>query len=694
MSETNYKFFNRDLSWLHFNHRVLNEARDMSLPLMERIKFLAIYSNNLEEFYRVRVSYYRNLLRELPEDHPKRIEVQPDKIISEINTMVAQYQNEFSHVFNKEIIPELEENLIFLNRDTTSLTDTQEANLKRIFYNDILPVLQPVLLKKKRIRPFLKTGQLYVVAEFYRKGIPSFIQNVQYGLVKIPTDHNISRFVELPVEKGNYFVMFLEDVVMKYIDTIFPGYNVKNWYNIKMTRDADLDYDDYVGHDLINVISHIESTRELGLPNRFQYDKNMSERLLTFLKETFHLKQEDLVRGGSLHNFRDFFTFPNPLSPRLEYDPMVPLRINELDLADSVLDEVFRNEYLLHFPYQSYNYFIRFLQNAANAPDVTEIKATQYRVASNSAVVDALISAAENGKDVTVFVELKARFDEEANLKYAKEMKKAGIKIIYSIPGLKVHAKVALVKKEDEEGNAQYAGFLGTGNFNEKTARLYVDHGLLTSDERLMDDISTLFDYLEDQRVKPEFNHILVPNFNMVETYKALIEREINHVKDGHDGYICLKMNGLEDPVMIEELYKASKTGVKIDIIVRGVCRLVPNKKYSKNIRLVRIIDRFLEHDRVFMFNNRGKQDLYMGSADWMRRNLYRRVECVFPIYNKKQRKEVIDMLNIQLADNVKAANIGENMENVRLPRTGMPIRSQTAIYEFLKKKTIEKNKA
>lgn len=693
MSETNYKFYNRDLSWLHFNHRVLDEARDRSLPLMERIKFLAIYSNNLEEFYRVRVSYYRNLLRELPDDHPKRIEVKPDKIISQINSLVAQYQNEFSHVFNKEIIPELEENRIFLIKEESFLTDTHEANLKRIFYNDILPVLQPVLLKRKRIRPFLKTGQLYVIAEFYRKGIPNFIQNIQYGLVKIPTDHDISRFVELPEDKGNHYIIFLENVVMKYIDTIFPGYNVKNWYNIKMTRDADLDYDDYVGNDLLKVISHIESTRELGLPNRFQYDKDMSARLLSFLSGTFHLKQEDLVKGGSLHNFRDFFAFPNPVSPRLEYDPMVPLRVSALDMADSVLEEVYRNDYLLHFPYQSYNYFIRFLQNAANNPAVTEIKATQYRVASNSAVVDALISAAENGKDVTVFVELKARFDEEANLKYAQGMKKAGIKIIYSIAGLKVHAKVALVKKVDESGNPHFAGFLGTGNFNEKTARLYVDHGLLSSDIRLMEDLQKLFEYLQDQRVKPKFNHILVPNFNMVETYKALIKREIDHVKQGYDGYICLKMNGLEDPVMIEELYKASSEGVKIDIIVRGVCRLVPNKKYSKNIRLVRIIDRFLEHDRVFVFNNKGKQDVYMGSADWMRRNLYRRVECVFPIFSKKQRKEVIDMLNIQLSDNVKAANIGDNMENRRVAPVGLPIRSQTAIYDYLKTKTQEKNK-
>lgn len=691
MADTNYKYFNRDISWLHFNHRVLEEASDKSIPLMERIKFLAIYSNNLEEFYSVRVSYYRNLIRELPEDHPKRLEVKPDAVIKQINDLVISYQGQFSKIFHNDIIPELEDNRIFLVRDDNELPVTQEANLKRIFNSSILPVLQPVLLQKHRIRPFLKTGQLYVIAEFYRKGIPKLLQNTQYGLVKIPTDHNIPRFIQLPVENDAHYVVFLENVVMRYIDTIFPGYEVKQWYNVKMTRDADLDYDDYVGHDLIKVISHIESSREIGPPNRFQYDRRMPEKLLEFLKIAFHLHDQDMVKGGSIHNFRDFFAFPNPLTPRLEFAPMVPLRIAEIDASDTTLNEVFRNDYLLHFPYQSYHYFIRFLQNAANSPLVTEIKATQYRVASNSAVVDALILAAENGKKVTVFVELKARFDEEANLKYANEMKKAGIKIIYSIAGLKVHAKVAMVYKTDEDGNQKCAGFLGTGNFNEKTARLYVDHGLFTADERIIEDLKSLFAYLEDQHTTPVFNHILVPKFNMVATYMRLIDREIKNVKDGLDGYMCIKMNGLEDPVMIDKLYEASSAGVKIDIIIRGICRLVPDQPYSKNIRLIRIIDRFLEHARVFMFHNNGEEEVYLGSADWMRRNLNRRVECVFPLFNSRHRKEIIDLLKIQLADNVKASYITEDMTNLRVPKKGKIVRSQVAIYDYLKTKKRKK---
>jgi polyphosphate kinase len=685
--ERNYSYFNRDLSWLHFNHRVLNEARDKSLPLYERIKFLAIYSNNLEEFYRVRISYYRNLIRELPAEDPKFQRVQPNKLIDEINGLVSQHQAEFSEIFNNEILPELRNNRIFLLRRKDKLNTSQQAFSKQIFFSNVLPSLQPVILKKRRVKPFLKTGQVYICIKFYRTGIPAWMQRCVYGMVKIPTDHDVARFIEFPEEKGNYYIMFLEDLIMRNIKSIFPGYTVSDWYNIKVTRDADLEYDDYVGEDLIDVIERIGSARELGHPNRFQFDYKMPAGMIDFLKASFNLEDRDLVKGGAIHNFRDFFNFPNPMAPRLENEKIIPLRVRELDDVDSLINEFNRKEYMLHFPYQTYNYFIRYLQEAANDPKVSEIKATQYRVAANSAVVDALITAAENGKKVTVFVELKARFDEEANLRHARDMKQAGIKIIYSIPGLKVHAKLALVIRQNHEGDDQSVAYIATGNFNERTARLYCDHGFFTSESKVIDELKSLFIYLEDQRFKPKFKHILVPNFNMVERFTELIDQEIQHVKNGHEGYICLKMNGLEDPVMVDMLYRASEQGVKIDIIVRGICILVPNQKYSKNIRLIRIIDRFLEHDRVFVFRNNGKEIVYAGSADWMRRNLYRRIECDFPITNKKIKKELIDLLNIQLNDNVKARLIGDDMLNKRVKRTGHPIRSQVEIYNFLKQK-------
>ncbi|MFC0876891.1 polyphosphate kinase 1 [Saccharicrinis sp. FJH2] len=685
--ETSYSYFNRDLSWLHFNHRVLNEARDKSLPLYERIKFLAIYSNNLEEFYRVRLSYYRNLIRELPEDDDKFQRVQPIKLIDEINGLVSQHQAEFSEIFNNEILPELRNNRIFLLRRKDKLNKSQQAFCKQVFVSNVLPSLQPVLLKKRRVKPFLKTGQVYVCIKFYRTGIPTWLQRAVYGIVKIPTDHDVARFIELPEEKGNYYIMFLEDLVMRNIKSIFPGYTVSDWYNIKVTRDADLEYDDYVGEDLIDVIERIGSARELGHPNRFQFDYKMPAGMIEFLKATFNLEDRDLVKGGAIHNFRDFFNFPNPMAPRLENEKIIPLRVKELDDVDSLINEFTKKEYMLHFPYQTYNYFIRYLQEAANDPNVSEIKATQYRVAANSAVVDALITAAENGKKVTVFVELKARFDEEANLRHARDMKQAGIKIIYSIPGLKVHAKVALVIRQKSDGTDQSVAYMATGNFNERTARLYCDHGFFTSEKKIIDELKSMFIYLEDQRFRPHFKHILVPNFNMVERFSEMIDQEIEHVKNGGEGYICLKMNGLEDPAMVDMLYRASEHGVKIDVIVRGICILVPNQKYSKNIRLIRIIDRFLEHDRVFVFGNNGKEIVYTGSADWMRRNLYRRIECVFPVTNKKIKKELIDLLNIELNDNVKARLIGDDMLNKRIKRSGQAIRSQVEIYNYLKQK-------
>ena len=686
--KSEFKFFNRDISWLSFNHRVLEEAGDPAVPLYDRIKFLAIYSNNLEEFYRVRVSYYRNLLRELPVDHPKIKEVNPAGVIEEINKIVSKSQEEFSEIFRHTILHELRDNRIFLIRPKDHLSATQKAFVKRIYATTILPFMQPVLLKRKLIKPFLKTGQLYIIIKLKNKFYPDWIQRPSIGMIKIPTDHDIPRFVELPEEKGNYYIMFLEDLIMRRIHTIFPGYNVLDWYSVKVTRDADLDYDEYMGDDLIDVIERIDSTRELGRPHRFQYDHRINNSLLGFIKSTFDLDEQDLVKGGSIHNFRDFFKFPNPLSPRLEYEKMVPLRMPEIDSVESMIAEIGKRDLMLHYPYQSFNYFIRFLQEAANDPNVYAIKSTQYRVAmTNSAVVNAFISAAENGKKVTVFVELKARFDEETNLHYAKEMKQAGVKIIYSIPGLKVHSKVVLIQRNDSEGKPADVAYFGTGNFNEKTARIYVDHGMFTGDKVLVSDLCQFFDYLENQSVKPRFEKIWVPGFNFIENLKKCIHREIEFAEKGKEAYMLFKMNGLEDPNMITELYKASLKGVKIDLIIRGVCRLVPNQSYSKNIRLIRIVDRFLEHDRVYYFRNNGADEIYSGSADWMRRNLYRRIECVFPIEDKNLKKELKKILNIQLKDNVKARIIDENLNCIIPERSEMPVRSQVEIYKYLEEK-------
>ena len=688
-----YKYFNRDLSWLSFNYRVLEEAMDRSLPLYERIKFLAIYSNNMEEFYSVRVSYYKQMLRQQNRFPDQISRVQPAKIIHEINELVSEQQVIFHRIFEEEIVPELRRNKIDIVDNKDQLSDIEKKELKELFFIEVLTQIQPVLLIKQRIRPFLQTGNVYLALEMVIKDkVNKRIGNRrdQYGIIKVPLDRNLPRFIELPKEGDRHKIIFLEDLIMRHADAIFPGYIVKNFYSIKLTRDADLEYDDYEGEDLIEVIEDLRKHRSLGKPNRFQYDRTMPERMVNYFRKTFHLEDDILVKGGSRHNFRDFFSFPNPKSPELEIEKWPPLPIPVIENHEGTMASLIEErDLLLSVPYQRYDYLIDFLSEASKDNTVEEIKTTQYRVAENSTVIKVLINAAENGKKVTVFVELKARFDEEANLEWAAEMEKAGIRILYSIPKLKVHAKIALViRREGSEIGDQV--YLGTGNFNEKTAKLYCDHGLFTSHIGIVNEVKDLYHHLENQHYECNFEHILVPGFNMVPQFIKLIRQEAKNAKKGKDAYILLKMNGLQDEPLVEELYRASEAGVTIDILVRGICILKPGQPYSKKIRLIRIVDRFLEHARIFVFHNGGKTKLFMGSADWMKRNLNRRIECVFPIYEEELREEVLDILNIQLSDNVKASMIDENMQNVRISNGQPELRSQLATYEYFKQKYLD----
>ena len=683
-----YQYHNRDISWLSFNFRVLQEAMDKTLPLYERIKFLAIYSNNTEEFYQVRVSYYKQMLRhekEFPKQHFR--EVDPAGTIRKINEIVTNQQSIFHLIFEEEILPELRKNHIVVVNEKDRLSAEQEEYIKEIFQTDIITSIQPVMMVREKVRPFLKTGHPYLAMEMVSRETMGITPRERYGIIKIPTDHNISRFLELPGKGNNHYIMFLEDVIMRHIDAIFPGYRVQNWYPIKLTRDADMEYDDYEGDDLIDAIDRIRSARSVGQPNRFQFDRKMPEKLLDYLLTSFHISRDILVMGGNRHNFRDFFSFPNPRYPELEIENLPPIPIPALsNQKKPIAALISRMDYLISLPYQPFEHYMRFLREAATDPNVKEIKVTQYRVSDHSVVVNSLIDAAENGKKVTVFVELKARFDEEANLKWANEMTKAGIRIIYSIPKLKVHAKIALVirTKGSKHGDQAY---LGTGNFNEKTARLYGDHGLFTSNPEVVKDVKNLYRHLEDQNLRPRFKHILVPRFNLIQEFLKLIDQEIRNVKNGNIGYILLKMNGLQDGEMVDALYRASESGVKIDLIVRGVCTLKTDQPYSKNIKVIRIVDRYLEHARVFVFLNNGDHKIFMGSADWMKRNLRRRVECVFPVYDPDAKQELLDILNIQLSDNVKACEVDQYLNNNRIVNKGVDIRSQLATYEYFKKK-------
>ncbi len=684
-----YQFLNRDLSWLSFNKRVLEEAANPNLPLYERIKFLAIYSSNLDEFYRVRVGTYKRFT-ELPAEDKSNLRENPDAILKNINTEVDLQQNKFGQVFTQDIIPALKENNIILYRDE-ELSDEHHQFVKDYFLDNLLPHAQPMLLLKKQIQPFLQNNVVYIAVKLYKKrskkeeeGTPK-VRRARYAIIKVPS-HRFARFIELPEKDGKHYIMFLDDIIKKRMKVLFPGYKIDSSYSFKLSRDADLLIEDEYSGDLIKLIESSLKKREIGSPSRFLYDESIPKDFLKFLKDSFNLVGNNMVKGARYHNFQDFFGFPNPKQPELERVSTPPMKVKALQMNKSVFKTIGKKDHILHFPYQSYEYVIRFLNEAAIDPKVEEIKATQYRVADNSAVVNALINAALNGKKVTVFVEVKARFDEEANLKSAREMRKAGVTIIDSIPGLKVHAKIAMIVRK---GDKKDYAFLSTGNFNEKTAKIYADHGLFTSDEVIISELKQLFDYLENQTPGYEFKKLMVGKFNLRSGLTALIDQEIENVKNGSKGHIILKMNGLQERNMIAKLYEASEKGVKIDLIIRGICCLKPNKTYAKNIRVIRIVDQYLEHARAFYFHNNGEDLLYLSSADWMNRNLHRRIECAFPIQDLKIKKEVLDIINIQLKDNVSARMLDSKLNNLPIPINGNDklIQSQLEITEYLNKK-------
>ena len=544
------------------------------------------------------------------------------------------------------------------------------------------------IIQKDDIRTFIRDKRLYLVIRMTKRSEaqaehPQFY----YALMKIPFS-KVPRFIELPRHEGEYYLMFIDDIIRANLPSVFPGYTIDSCYNIKISRDADIYLDDETSSSIVENIRKKLKKRKIGALSRFMYDMAMPQDFLDFLCDAFSIGKEDLVMGGRYNNLQDLAKLPNPYGKELEQQPLPPIRIPYLDQVGSMLRAVKKGDIFLHFPYESFDYLIRLLMEAAVDPTVQEIKITQYRVAENSAVINTLISAARNGKRVTVFVELKARFDEENNMCTAERMKQAGIRIIYSIPGLKVHAKVAVILRKDTASGKKRKdiAYLSTGNFNEKTARIYSDMALLTCKPEIIADINKVFDVLEEKITAPQFTHLLVARFNMVPELERMIEREIAHVRQGRKGRIILKMNGLHDTHMIDCLYHASECGVEIDLIVRGICCLVPNQPYSRNIRITRIVDRFLEHSRVWYFYNDGAEDLYLTSADWMRRNLNRRIETAFPILEPSIKQKIIDILQIQLKDNVKACWIDEHLNNIFKRKEGEePVRSQMEIYRYLK---------
>jgi polyphosphate kinase len=680
-------YFNRELSWLSFNHRVLQEAADQSVPLYERIKFLAIFSSNLDEFFRVRVASLRSLL-DLKKKKQKKLKFDPVKLLQQIQRTVGRQQETFGKIFREEIIPQLaEHNIIFVNNE--SVPSEYASYIDEIFHSKIFPNIQPALIEQNNISLFLKNKSIYLAVRFKRAGSSDKRSRKRITLIEIPVE-KCGRFIVLPELNGKKYVMFADDVLRYCLNKVFPGYEILESYSVKLTRDAELYIDDEFSGNLREKIKSSLSNRTTGAPCRFLYDNMMPKDFLLYIKKALKIGKDDLYPGGRYHNFNDLFSFPDLTAGSGEdmfYKPMPPLKCGWFDEHKSAFDAVKEKDILLHYPYYSYDYVTDFISQAAIDPRVVSIKITLYRVAVKSKIVKALIDAAKNGKSVTAFVEVKARFDEEMNFLHAEEMENAGIKVLYSFPGMKVHAKICLVKRDENEGAAYYA-YLSTGNFNENTAKVYSDLGLFTADKNMTRELRQVFEYLEKRHEHQVFNELMAAPFNLRESFTELIKNEIRAAHEGKKAFIILKLNSIEDKKMIKELYKASNAGVKIFIIVRGICCLVPGiKGLSSNIKVISIVDRYLEHSRVYVFYNGGNEKVFAASADLMSRNLNRRVELCFPVYNPEIKKLLLSIVNLQLKDNIKARIINRRQTNpFRKSVSATPVRSQFDIYDYYRK--------
>ena len=667
--------YSNNLSWLSFNYRVLQEAADAGVPLLERLKFLAIYSSNLDEFFRVKVA----AIRTLSEDKSsKKLDFDPDELLRNIILEVSRQQAEFGTVFREEIIPGLQRHNVFLLGEE-GLKTRHRQYIQDVFDNEVEPLLKVFKLTYYTKPVFLENRKNYLV--FKGKKEPE--KNTL--VVEIPSAIR-GRFIKLPSAEGVAEVCFLDDIIRlcfpkKHGSKIDPV-----GYAVKLSRDAELNIEDEFSGSLVRKIRKSLKSRMDGAPARFLYDDRMPKNFLNSLKKVWDLKNNDCVAGARYHNFSDFFEFISLVNrPDLQYPVLPKVPVHWLENQKSYFKVLNETDVLLHYPYHSYGYFLRFLEQAAENETVTEIKITLYRVASDSKVCRALIAAAKAGKKVTAFFEVKARFDEASNLFWAEELKKAGCHVLYSFPGLKVHAKLCLVTKRKANQVKRYA-YLSTGNFNEATANVYTDFGLLTSDKALTSETEQVFSILSDMRKRYEFKHLLVAPDRMRSDIYRLVDREIIHRLQGKESGIILKMNGLDDPDMIAKLYEASQAGVPVRIINRGICRLLPGiKGVSEHIYITSIVDRFLEHHRLYWFKNAGEDKLYLSSADFMNRNLSRRIEVAYPINEPRYRKRLMDFMELYMGDNTKSRVIDEKHRNAFVKRAkGEPkLNAQTEVWKY-----------
>lgn len=679
-----YFYLNRDLSWLSFNGRVLQEAADPAVPLYNRFLFLSIFSSNLDEFYRVRVP----AITAFSGWESKKISLSseyPNDLIEEVLMRVNAQQEEYGRILREELIPALGAAGIHLYYGDQAAITLREK-LTSYFLSEVLSFLQPLYLSPaSRGTIFLENNALYFVVSL-ENAQPS--QQGSYALVNIPSGQ-LPRFYACSGENGEWQILFLDDIIRGCLPLLFRGAVIKDAWSVKLTRDAELNLEDEFEGDLALKIERQLEKRDWGPATRLLTAPGMPEELKDFLASLLEIPRRALICGGPYHNLKDFASLPLPDKTRLSDKVWPSVEYPYFGSGQAIFTYIREREHLLHFPYHSYGSVLRFFNEAATDPLVKEICITLYRVAPESRIVNALISAARNGKTVTVFVELKARFDEANNLKWSKKMKAAGIRIISSLPYLKVHAKVALVKRE-EEGQTIYYSSLGTGNFNENTARFYTDHMLLSDDPEKGKELDRLFRFLVSGKQPAgaeeiPFRKLLVSQFNLVSVFENLIQYEIEEARAGREALIFIKLNNLQERRMIDRLYEAAAAGVKIKLLVRGICCLAPGLEgQSENITVVRIVDRYLEHARIFFFHHGGEKKIFMGSADWMKRNLCSRIEVCFPLEDPALKEQAEQVLQLQWADRRKARLFTSGYENLAFPPEESGMAAQEAIYHWV----------
>ncbi len=671
-------FMPRELSWLSFNERVLQEAADTSVPVVQRLRYLGIFSNNLDEFFRVQVAEVRRLVSLASASNKQ----QYAELLKDIQNQVVDLQKKFDKTYNK-LLPELRRRGIYIVNET-QLDEGQAEFVQAYFSDNVLPELEPILLLNQRQVHNLTDESIYLAVDIRSK------RDKHYALVEVPTDR-LPRFIEIPRKKGKRGTVFivLDNIIRFCMPQVFRGVMPISScaaYTIKFSRDAELELDTDIKESLIKKMATSLKQRRKAEAVRFVYDSAMPDRLLEYLAKHFNIgKYDSAIPGGRYHNSKDFMSFPTVGPKYLEFKPLPPIHIPRLDGPGSIFKKIRQQDVLLYYPYHPFDYITNFVKTAALDPHVTQIKICLYRVAKNSRICDALINAVQNGKRVLAVVELQARFDEEANISWAEQLTDSGIEVMFGVPGLKVHSKLLLIERR-EDGATRFYTHIGTGNFNENTARLYTDFSLLTYDQDIGKDVFNVFDFLRYNYKRPSYRKLLVSPHTFRSGLVELMDREIENARDGYRASMTLKCNSLVDVDIAKKLYEASDAGVDVQLIVRGMCSLLPAVKgVSDRIHGVSIVDRYLEHARVYVFYNRGKPLYYLGSADLMTRNLDYRVEVLCPITDDDAQKMLQDILDQQWHDNVKARVLDAEQVNKRVPAgKTVKIRSQESIHRYL----------